>query len=101
MSALSPTPVPASATATFEKLIGWAGLALHRANPRQAVIEVAGNYAERVCQAVILTDTNGIDRLIVRASLELDPSWQSDTTQKLWYWVKPVSETIIAPTFFS
>lgn len=100
MSALTPSQIPASASSSFERIIAWSGLALHRANPRQAVIEVAGNYAERVCQATIITDTNGVDRLIVRASLELDPQWQSDTTQKLWYWTKEVSATVIAPTFF-
>lgn len=101
MTAIPAGAIPNSANATLEKVIAWAGLALQRANPIASEIEVTGLPAERVAQATILTDDNGIDRLIIRTSLPLDPDWKSNNASKLWSYVGDLSTTTIHPTYTS
>ena len=83
MTALNTTQIPNQIN-TVERLMAWAGLALGFINPTKAVVEAAGENAERVMQSFVLRADDGTERLIIRASLPLDANWRSNDSQAFW-----------------
>lgn len=85
---------------TIERLHAWTSAILARYNSKQTIIEVTGNLPEIVAQTTVLNTPDGLQRLITRVSLEIDPAWSSDKTHGFWYWAKELSvPSVIAPTF--
>lgn len=83
MTALDKAQIPNQIN-TVERLLAWAGLALGFINPTKAIVEAAGENAERVVQTFVLRADDGSERLIVRATLPLDPNWRSDDANAFW-----------------
>lgn len=83
MTTLAKTQIPNQIN-TLERLMAWCGLTLGFINPTKAVVEAAGENPERVIQSFVLRADDGTERLIIRASLPLDPNWRSQSTQAFW-----------------
>jgi hypothetical protein len=83
MTALTKTQIPNQIN-TVERLMAWCGLTLGFINPTKSVVEAAGENSERVVQSFVLRADDGTERLIIRASLLLDPNWRSDSTNAFW-----------------
>lgn len=99
MTAIQPSDIPPSASSSLERLTIWCLLALNRLNPDSETIEEAG-VTVRVAQIGIIIDDFGKPRLIGRASIELDPSYDSDATTKLWVKAQEVG-TVSLPANYS
>lgn len=83
MTAIQATDIPPSASSSLERLTAWCLLALNRVNPDNETIEEAGTTV-RTAQVGIIVDNFGKPRLVGRASIQLDESYASDGTTKLW-----------------
>ena len=84
---------------TLEKLVAWGGLCLANVNPTLTAIEGQG-YQERVAQAnIYYIAADNRSRLIVRASLPIDPAHLADGA-KMWTYAQVISTTAI-PAIFS
>lgn len=69
---------------TLERLAAWSIMALRRTNPTLSVIEVADQTAEKVVQSAIIQAADGKIRFVGRVSIEIDPAFAEDNTNKLW-----------------
>ena len=69
---------------TVEQLFAWAGLALGFINPTKAIVESAVENPERIVQSFQLRADDGSERLIIRASLKLDPDWRTNEFTGFW-----------------
>jgi hypothetical protein len=91
------TDIP-NAIVTLEQLHAWSGTLLKRLNPTLAVLE-AENLAQFVMQDGIFSAADNSDRLLVRASLEIDPDYKSDRSKKLWMFAREFSNVAIPAAF--
>jgi hypothetical protein len=83
---------------TLEKLMAWTGLCLANINPTLEAIEGQG-YSERVAQAnPFFIRADNRTRLIIRASLPLDPNYLAGGS-KFWTYAQILSNTPIPQTF--
>jgi hypothetical protein len=103
MSALNTgTDIPA-AIDTAEKAAFWLLLTLFDLNRGQTYKEAAGNSIDSglapLVDVSIVSTADGNQRAICRASFELDPNYTTDTTQKLWMFAQPLSDTVIPAAF--
>lgn len=99
MTALTLANLPSS-IATVEQLTAWCGLTLATINPTLAVLE-AQDRAEVCAQINLFQAADGTSRLVVRASLPMDPALTYDRTKKLWLWTKDLSNTSIPAGFLA
>jgi len=83
---------------TLERLIVWGGLALRRVNPVASVLETPGAFAEPVAQTVLLKADDNTIRLVVRASIEIDPAY-AESTLKFWMHARELSNTVLPAAF--
>lgn len=98
MSAINISTQIPNSIVTLEQHIAWAGLTLGRINPTAGVLE-AQNRTESVVQTAIFTAADDTTRLLVRASLELDPAFMSNNSKKLWMFVREFSNVAIPAAF--
>lgn len=79
---------------TLETLIAWAGLTYAFTTPTLSVNESLNN-PQKVAQAQIFQDATNAYRILVRASLPLDPTFVSDRSKKLWMFAQESSNVAI------
>lgn len=91
------TQIPNSIV-TIEQLAAWSLLTLSRINPSLAILETDAR-AELAIQNGIFTAADETTRLLLRASIELDPAYLSDRSKKLWMFAKEFSQTQIPASF--
>ncbi len=91
------TDIP-NAIVTLEQLHAWSGLTLARINPSLAILE-AENFAQYVMQSGIFSAADNSNRLLTRASLELDMNYISDRSKKLWMFANEFSNVSIPAAF--
>ncbi len=99
MTALTKTQIPNQIN-TVERLMAWCGLTLGFINPTKAVVEAAGENAERVVQSFVLRADDGTERLIIRASLPLDPNWRANSSDAFWLLVQDL-ENVDLPSAYT
>jgi len=96
------TDAPAS-IATAEQAVFWLLLTLFDLNKGQTYKEAAGTSIDSglapLVDVSIVSTADGNQRAIARVSLELDPAYTTDTTQKLWQFAQPISDTVIPAAF--
>ena len=92
------TDVPSQIN-TLERLTAWCIFALKACNPDLRVVEVSNLEGELVAQASIFQADSGSIRIVGRASIEIDPNYASDTTQKLWQHAQELSNTELPAAF--
>jgi hypothetical protein len=103
MAAFVRTNIPTSVD-TVEKLLLWA---LEASNlmfaAESKVIEYAGTEPQNIIKRELRQDTNGVERIIYRASLPVIPEWtkQIGTSSYPLFWTvaKPIN-TVAIPTGF-
>lgn len=83
---------------TLEQHAAWSILALARINPNLAVLETEAR-AELAVQTGIFRAADETTRLLLRASIELDPAFSSDTSKKLWMFAREFGQTQIPASF--
>ena len=91
------TDIP-NAIVTLEQLNAWSNLTLARINPTLAVLE-SENYSQFVMQSGIFSAADNSNRLVGRASFELDMNYISDRSKKLWMFVNEFSNVQIPAAF--
>lgn len=84
----------------LEQHLAWAGLTLSAINPTLGVLETESR-TEIVAQAMIFNAADNTTRLLIRASLPLDPSFKSDRSKKLWMFAEEISNTAIPAGFLA
>lgn len=98
MSALAiGTQIPSNIN-TVETALAWSGLAFAFLNPTISVLETINN-PQRVAQAQIFQAADNTYRLLIRATLPLDPNFISDRTKKLWMFSQEASNVIIPAAY--
>lgn len=98
MTAFNPTTDLPSQINTVESLVAWGIYVLATANPQKAILEDL-NRSEYAAQTGIVKAADQSQRMIGRASLELDDTYLTDNTKKLWMHVKELSSVEIPPGF--
>lgn len=83
----------------LERHLAWSALALDFLNPTLAVLETP-ERAEKCVQTSLFQAADNTYRLLVRATLEVDPTYVNDRTKKLWMFVKELNNVAI-PTGFT
>lgn len=83
---------------TLEQAICWACLAGATINPSIASLETQ-NQSELVMQTAIFTGADKTQRLLLRASIELDPAFMYDRSKKLWMFAREISQTQLPAAF--
>lgn len=96
------TDAPAS-IATAEQAAAWLLLLLFDLLKGQTYKEAAGTSIDSglapLTDVSIVTTADGSQRMICRASFELDPAHVTDKSQKLWMFVQPLSNTTVPANF--
>lgn len=96
------TDAPASID-TVEKAAFWLLLTLFDLNKGRTYKEAAGSSIDSglapLVDVSIVTTADGNQRAIARASFELDPTYLTDTTQKLWQFAQPLSDVVVPAAF--
>jgi hypothetical protein len=100
MTALTPAQIPATASASLEKVALWAFLGLSRINGNLKIAEDGTEYVQAV-QVTLYVNTLGEPVITVRGTFKLDPSYSSDTTTKLWAKTLELSNAAMPSTFTS
>ena len=95
MSALSNAELPAFTT--LEQICAYCGLAASRVNPSLAHLE-SSDTSTQVAQAVIINDSEGLPRLIVRMSIPLSSDYAT-SSQDLWLDSEELSNTAVPAAF--
>lgn len=85
---------------TVEQLHAWTGVLLARIYPNLAVLETDAR-SEAVVQTQIFTAADNSTRLLIRSSLNLDPSVFSDRSKKLWMFANEFGNVVIPSGFLS
>lgn len=103
MSALDlGTESPAS-IATAEQGLAWLVLLLFDLNKGATYKEAQGTSIDSglapLVDVSIVTTADGNQRMIGRFSLELDPTYTTDTAQKLWQFAQPLSNGTVPAAF--
>lgn len=98
MTAINTSTQLPTAIDTVEKLAAYSVLALARVNPTLRVLELPGE-SQFAIEATIIPADDGTDRLIARMSIELDPSWSSDTANPIYLLAKELSNTVLPSGF--
>jgi hypothetical protein len=99
MTAFNPSTDLPSQINTVERLAAWAFLTLATVNPKASILEDV-DRSEFIAQSGIIKAADGSERLIGRVSLELDPSFKSDNTKKLWMHANEVPGGAVIPAGF-
>lgn len=94
-----PAQIPSN-IALLEQHMAWSALALDFLNPTIAVLETP-ERAEKCAQTSIFQAADNTYRLLVRATLPLDPTYVSDRSKKLWMFVQELSNTSLPSGFTS
>lgn len=84
---------------TVEQLALYTGMLLNRMNAGLKVNETA-NEAVNVAEYNIFTIADGSQRAIIRLSLPIDPTWNSDRTKKTWMFAQPLNGNVQIPANF-
>ncbi len=92
------TQVPSN-IALLEQHLAWSALALDFINPTIAVLETP-ERAEKCAQTSIFQAADNTYRLLVRATLPLDPTYVNDRSKKLWLFVQELNNVSL-PTGFT
>lgn len=82
----------------LERHLAWSALALDFLNPSIAVLETP-DRAEKCAQTSIFQAADNTYRLLVRATLELDPAYVNDRSKKLWMFVKELNNVALPAGF--
>ena len=99
MSALATTQIPASVNSA-ERLFSYAALILARVNPDLRVLEVSGESTKAI-EVVLIPADDGTYRLIVRASLPLDPDYATDISTPFFLKARELSNTAVPAGFLA
>lgn len=91
------TQIPNSIV-TLEQLAAWCLLTLSRINPTLAVLE-SDVRSELAVQTGIFTAADESQRLLLRASIKLDPDYTSDRSKKLWMFAEELSNVQVPASF--
>ncbi len=94
MTALDKAQIPNQIN-TLERLNAWSALLLGFINPQKAVIENAGENPEKMMQTYILRGDDGVEYLISRSALPLNPDWRANNTDAFWLMVNDVADVDI------
>lgn len=86
--------------ATVEQLHVYTGMLLNRMNPSLRVLETQDGSVF-AAEFNIFTIADGSQRVITRTSLEIDPTYSSDKTKKLWMFVNELTNTQVPSAFLS
>ena len=100
MSAFTPADIPANIN-TYERLNAWSSIVLGTLNPQASTLEVDNQNPIRNAQFQIVKSADGTHRLVMRNSLELDPTYAYDSTTKLWIKIKEISVVAVPAAFKS
>lgn len=85
---------------TVEQLHVYTGMLLNRLNPTLQVLETQDGSVF-AAQFNVFQISDGTQRIITRSSIEIDPSFASDRTKKLWMFAKELSNVQLPPGFLS
>ena len=103
MSALNTSTDIPDAIDTLERMAFWSLLTLFDLNKGQTYKEAAGTSIDSglapIVDVSIVPTADGNQRAIARISIELDPAYTTDTTQKLWQFAQPISDTVVPAAF--
>ncbi len=83
---------------TVEKLVLWCVLLLQKNNPTKAVLEIANGTPEKVAQVALIKADDETIRVILRASIEVDPAY-AEVTGKFWEKARELSNTAIPASY--
>ena len=84
--------LPASATGTYERLLVYCALALEASHPSQSRLQERGDLlATKVVQRSIFEDADNSTSMALRLLVNLDPTWTTDNTKKLWEFVNELA----------
>ncbi|MFE4104793.1 hypothetical protein [Almyronema epifaneia] len=103
MVAITKPDIPDTIT-TLEQLHAWSGLALENLFRGQTYKETTGDIDSGLApltDASIVTAADKSVRLISRTSIELNPSYQSDSTKKLWEFAEPLGDALLPNSYKS
>lgn len=97
MTAFNKNNIPNSVN-TLEKLVVWAGAALHQINKEVAEIEGVGGLVRAAQFGIFNIEQNNTNRVITRSSLKLDDDFAIDN-KPIWENVQELSQTAIPSQF--
>lgn len=96
------TEIPASIN-TVERLVFWGLLGLYDLNRGITYREASGTSIDSGLAPLVdvsyVSTADGSQRAICRVSFEIDPEFTTDTTQKLWMFAEPLSDSILPDRF--
>lgn len=97
MTAFLPANIP-SAIATLEELAVWVSLALGTVNPNAVLLETQTTSENRV-QVSHFNSFAKTRECQIRLTVPMDPSYDSDRSQKLWMFAQEISTTALPAAF--
>jgi len=96
------TDIPSN-IASAEQLASWILLTLYSLHRGETYSEAQGNSIDSgrapLVDVSIVTAADGKPRLIARMSVELDPAYLSDASQKVWMFARDFGAVVIPDTF--
>lgn len=91
------TDIPDS-IALLEQIHAWSGLALYNLHKGTLYQESEGTVdsgLSPIADASVVTAADKSIRLILRTAIELDPSFVTDSTQKLWMFAREIKDALV------
>jgi hypothetical protein len=85
--------------ATLEQLHLYTGILLNRLHSDLKVIETPG-VAVSAAEFNIFTIADGSQRAIIRTSIAVDPTWNSDRSKKTWMFAQRLNGNVQIPASF-
>ena len=88
---------------TAEQLLVHQALTLHNLYKGQEYQEARGTQFDSGLAPLIdvssISAKDGTERLLIRAAVEIDPSYRVDITQKMWMFAEPFGNVVIPAAY--
>jgi hypothetical protein len=100
MTTLTLAQIPSNIN-TLEKIHVWSGLALRAINGPKSIIEAEGFLPERVAQCPLTESPNDGIRQGIRVTIQMDATFASDKSKKLWEFANELTVGAMPVSFTS
>lgn len=99
MTAATSASIPSGIT-TLEEIFVWTAMALTQVNPTLKILE-SENVNEFAAVTQVFKSGDGSERILVRATIPLDPAYRTDRTVKFWIHAQELSNTALPAAYTS